>query len=164
MDERPETVRELFDEEYGPMVRLATLITGDLASAEDVVQEAFARAIARWHRIRSYDRPGAWVRRVTIRLAVRDRTRRTRELASPTDREPATTDPEPPDPELVDALRALPKNQRAALVLFYFEGLPTDEVATELGVAPGSARSLLHRGRATLARRLSLPEMIADGY
>jgi RNA polymerase sigma-70 factor (ECF subfamily) len=164
MDQRPETVRELFDAEYGPLVRLATLITGDVASAEDVVQEAFARTIARWRRIRSYDRPGAWVRRVTIRLAVRDRTRRLRELSSLLDAEPAVVDPEPPDPELLGALQALPRNQRAALVLFYFEGLPTEAIATELGVAPSTARSLLHRGRAAVARRLELPEKITDGH
>jgi RNA polymerase sigma-70 factor (ECF subfamily) len=161
-DERPETVRELFDAEYGPMVRLATLITGDVASAEDVVQEAFARALARWHRIRTYDRPGAWVRRVTIRLAVRDRTRRQRELVAPVADQPRA---EPaPDPDLLDALRTLPAKQRAALVLFYFEGIPSEEIATLLGVAPSTARSLLHRGRATLAHRLALPEMIADGH
>ena len=66
MDNQPESVRELFDIEYAGLVRLATLITGDVAAAEDAVQEAFARAIARWHRLRSYDRPGAWVRRITM--------------------------------------------------------------------------------------------------
>ena len=83
MENEPESVRELFDAEYAGLVRLATLITGDVAGAEDAVQEAFARAVARWPRLRSYDRPGAWVRRVTIRLAVRDRGRRRRELPLP---------------------------------------------------------------------------------
>jgi RNA polymerase sigma-70 factor (ECF subfamily) len=64
---------------------------------------------------------------------------------------------------LLAALRALPGNQRAALVLFYFEGLPTEEIASELGVAPSTARSLLHRGRAAMARQLELPEKITDG-
>lgn len=164
MDERPESVRELFDIEYLPMVRLATLITGDVASAEDIVQEAFARAIPRWNRIRTYDRPGAWVRRVTIRLAVRDRARRGRALEPLSAADTAVADTEPPDPELMSALRALPKNQRAALVLFYFEGCSTDEVADVLGVNPSTARSHLHRGRAALARQLSLPEVITDGH
>ena len=72
MDERPDSVRDLFDAEYGAIVRLATLITGDLAAAEDIAQEVFARALSRWSRIASYDRPGAWLRRVAIRLAVRE--------------------------------------------------------------------------------------------
>jgi RNA polymerase sigma-70 factor (ECF subfamily) len=157
----PGDVRELFDAEYSGLVRLATLITGDRAAAEDVVQEAFSRAVARWSRLQSYDKPGAWVRRVTIRLAVRDRGRRRRELP-PVDA-PAVG-AEPPDPELLDALRELPPDQRAALVLFYFEGLSTDEVATELGVKPSTARSHLHRGRAALARRLSITEVNVDGH
>ena len=162
MDERPETVRELFDGEYVAMVRLATLISGDVAAAEDVVQEAFARAIARWNRLRSYDNPGAWLRRVTIRLAVRDRARQRRELPGASDADHVATTSEPPDPELMDALRTLPRNQRAALALFYFEGLSTEEVAEVLGVRPGTARSYLHRGRTALALRLSPTEVIAD--
>jgi RNA polymerase sigma-70 factor, ECF subfamily len=163
MENQPESVRELFDVEYAGLVRLATLITGDVAAAEDAVQEAFARAVARWHRLRSYDRPGAWVRRVTIRLAVRDRGRRRRELPSELLDSPVA-ETAAPDPELIDALRALPPNQRAALVLFYFERLTTDEVADELGVRPSTARSHLHRGRAELARRLSIPEVVTDGH
>src|SRR6185436_14523926 len=99
MENQPESVRELFDVEYAGLVRLATLITGDVTAAEDAVQEAFARAIARWHRLRSYDRPGAWVRRVTIRLAVRDRGRRRRELPSDLPDRPVV-DTAPPDAEL----------------------------------------------------------------
>ena len=163
MDNQPESVRELFDVEYAGLVRLATLITGDAAAAEDAVQEAFARAVARWHRLRSYDRPGAWVRRVTIRLAVRDRGRRRRELPSELADSPVA-DAAAPDDELIAALRALPANQRAALVLFYFERLPTAEVAEELGVRPSTARSLLHRGRAALALALSIPEVVTDGH
>jgi RNA polymerase sigma-70 factor (ECF subfamily) len=163
MENEPESVRELFDAEYPGLVRLATLITGDVAGAEDAVQEAFARAVARWPRLRSYDRPGAWVRRVTIRLAVRDRGRRRRELPSELP-DPPAIDATPPDAELMDALRALPPNQRAALVLFYFERLTTEEVAEELRVRPSTARSHLHRGRAALARRLSIPEVLTDGH
>jgi RNA polymerase sigma-70 factor (ECF subfamily) len=163
MDHETESVRDLFDAEYAGLVRLATLITGDLAGAEDAVQEAFARAVARWARLRSYDRPGAWVRRVTIRLAVRDRGRRRRELPSDLP-DPPAIDAAPPDPELMDALRALPANQRGALALFYFERLTTEEVAEELRIRPSTARSHLHRGRAALARRLSTPEVLTDGH
>ena len=111
MENQPESVRELFDAEYAGLVRLATLITGDVAAAEDAVQEAFARAVARWHRLRSYDRPGAWVRRVTIRLAIRDRGRRRRELPSELSDSPAA-ETAAPDPELIDALRALAPGPR----------------------------------------------------
>ena len=69
-----------------------------------------------------------------------------------------------PDPELLTALAALAPNQRATLILFYFERLTTDEVAEELGVRPSTARSHLHRRRAELARRLSIPEVVTDGH
>jgi RNA polymerase sigma-70 factor (ECF subfamily) len=165
MDERPETVRDLFDNEYVAMVRLATVITGDVGVAEEIAQEAFARAIARWGRIRTYDRPGAWLRRVTIRLAMRDRARR-REIDRLPDAEaePASVTVEPTDPDLLYALSSLPRNQRTALFLFYFDGLSTEEVAVALGVRPGTARSHLHRGRTALAQLLSNTEVIADEH
>jgi RNA polymerase sigma-70 factor (ECF subfamily) len=160
MGPQPETVRELFDREYAPLVRLATIITGDGAAAEDAVQEAFARAIARWARLQTYDRPGAWLRRVTIRLAVRSRAARAELRPVPEGAAPAV---DPPDAELLDALRALPPHQRAALALFYLEGLTTAEVAGALSVRASTARSHLHRGRAALAQRLALPEVVTDG-
>jgi RNA polymerase sigma-70 factor (ECF subfamily) len=160
--DEPESARDLFDAEYPRLVRLALLITGDAAAAEDVVQEAFARALARWSRVRVYDRPGAWVRLVTVRLAVRVRTKREREMRSPLP-DAAVLDPDPPDPELLAALRELSANQRAALVLFYIEGLSTEDVASALAVPPSTARSHLHRGRAALARRLEAPEVVTDG-
>jgi RNA polymerase sigma-70 factor (ECF subfamily) len=159
--DRPGDVRELFDAEYAPLLRLATLITGDVAAAEDAVQEAFARALARWRRLRHYERPGAWLRLVTVRLAVRDKGRRARELSEPVP-ERGAVDDHGPDPELLAALRHVPADQRAALALFYFEALPTDEIAELLGVAPATVRSHLHRGRAALARRLSIPEVVND--
>jgi DNA-directed RNA polymerase specialized sigma24 family protein len=160
MDERPDSVRDLFDAEYGAIVRLATLITGDLAAAEDIAQEVFARALSRWSRIGSYDRPGAWLRRVAIRLAVRDRARRRREF--PVAEDVAVASAGPPDLDLIAALQELTANQRAALVLFYFEGLSTVEVAEVLRVRASTARSYLQRGRAALALRLADTEVTTD--
>ncbi|HEX2031074.1 MAG TPA: sigma factor, partial [Actinomycetota bacterium] len=61
----------LFREEYPSIVRTAYLMLGDREAAEDVAQEAFARLFARWGKVSRYDRPGAWVRRVAIRLSAR---------------------------------------------------------------------------------------------
>ena len=55
-----------FDKYYPAMVRSLTMISGDGELAADAVQDAFIRAYARWDRIRRYDRPDAWVRRVAI--------------------------------------------------------------------------------------------------
>jgi RNA polymerase sigma-70 factor (ECF subfamily) len=155
-------LRELFDAEYPALVRLATLITGDAAVAEDVVQEAFARALARWKKIQHYDKPGAWVRRVVIRLAIRTKDKRAREMHAPVP-EQSVVDAAV-DPDLVDALATLPRNQRAAIVLFYLEGCTTEEVAAALDVPASTARSHLHRGRAALAQRLAITEMVNDWY
>jgi RNA polymerase sigma-70 factor (ECF subfamily) len=160
MDPAPTSPRELFDAEYAGLVRVGFLITGDRAAAEDAVQEAFARALARWKRVGNYERPGAWVRLVTVRLALRARDRRA-ELRHPLP-ERAAYDPEPADEELLSALRRLPPKQRAALVLFYVEGMSTAGIAEALRVPPSTARSHLHRGRAALAAELE-PEEVTDG-
>jgi RNA polymerase sigma-70 factor (ECF subfamily) len=136
------------------------LITGDAAVAEDVVQEAFARALARWKKIQHYDKPGAWVRRVVIRLAVRTKDKRAREMHAPVPEQGVEA---ANDPDLVDALATLPPKQRAAIVLFYLEGCTTEEVAAALDVPASTARSHLHRGRAALAQRLAISEMVNDG-
>ena len=67
---------EFFRTEYPNVVRTVLPIVGELADAEAVTQDAFLKAVMRWGRIRRYDRPGAWVRRVAIRDAVRVAERR----------------------------------------------------------------------------------------
>ena len=95
---------------------------------------------------------------------MRARTRARREHGTDHAPDPAVTDPEPLDGELVAALAELPPNQRAAITLFYFAGLSTDEVAETLDVGPSTARSHLQRGRAAVARRLAMPEEVTDGH
>ena len=59
-----------FREAYPRMVGQLRLLTGDLASAEDIAQEAFVRAASRWHQLARYDQPEAWVRKTAFRLAI----------------------------------------------------------------------------------------------
>ena len=63
---------------YPRLVGQVFAVTGDLADAEDAVQEAFVRASARWGKGCRYDHPEAWVRRVAINLALTMRRRRRR--------------------------------------------------------------------------------------
>lgn len=65
----------LFRREYPSILRMSYAIIGDRQAAQEVCQEAFARLYANWARVGGYERPGAWVRRVAIRLAVRQRSR-----------------------------------------------------------------------------------------
>ena len=128
-------------------------VTGDLAEAENVLQEAYARALVRWPRVGAYDLPEAWVRRVALNLAAmgeRSLRRRARALLrlGPPPQLPALS---PDAIDLHDALRALPLGQRQVIVLHHLVGLPVSEVARELRLAPGTVKSRLARGRAAMA-------------
>ena len=141
----------LFRDEYPAIVRTAYLMLGDREAAEDVAQEAFVRLYARWRRVSGYDRPGAWVRRVAIRLA--SRARRRPSTLSLLPEQPGRSDPQA-DPDLRRALLSLPPSQRAAVVLHYLEDLPVAQVAETMGVATSTAKVHLHRARKRLATLL----------
>ena len=133
-------------------------VTGDLAEAENLLQEAYARAFARWSRVGDYDLPEAWVRRVALNLAamaarsLRRRARALLRLGAP----PVVPALSPDMIDLHDALRALPLAQRQVIVLHHLVGLPVEEVARELRLAPGTVKSRLARGRAAMAGTLQL--------
>ena len=147
---------EFYASNYGRLVVQMYAVTGNLADAEDAVQEAFARASVRWGRISGYDSPEGWVRRVALNLAFTG-LRRARRLLEVLNRAPAPP-PVPPLPvdslALVAALKALPLGFRQVLVLHYLADLPVERVAGELGIAVGTAKSRLARAREALARQL----------
>lgn len=159
----------LFEQEFGRQVRLAHWIVDDPQLAREIAQETFARALARWPRLRRYDDPIAWLRTVTVRQAIRTRDRRARERPTA---EPRTDQVSAPDssrgstaPAFDDeaanrltvrrAISALPTRQRAVIVLHYLEGLPVAEVAGLLGVASGTVKAQLSRAREKLRSTLS---------
>ena len=137
-------------------------VTGDLHEAEEIVQEAFARASTRWARLRDYDVPEAWVRRVAMNLAA-DRGRRLQRQARALLRAgpPASVPAVSVEAlALAEALRTLPVHQRQAIVLHHLVDLPVEEVAAILGARSGTIKSWLARGRRTLATRLGDPEEV----
>jgi RNA polymerase sigma-70 factor (sigma-E family) len=134
------------------------VLTGNLAEAQDAVQEAFVRAWQRWSSISQYHDPESWVRVTAARIAV-SRWRQLRGRARAYVRHgPAHPVPEPSTDtvEVVRALRRLPEEQRVALALYYLMGLPVADVARELGVPVGTVKARLSRGRAALAPLLAL--------
>lgn len=148
---------EFFRKELPSVVATVHRITGDGAGAEEIAQDAFVRALVRWRRLRHFDRPGAWVRRVAIRDAVRavQRNRRfTRASLKRLPAEPAASS----DDELLAAVHALPGQQRAAIVLYYLEDRPTTEVSDLLGCTEATVRSHLRRARRRLAEVLGSDE------
>ena len=154
-----------FDEFYAATsartVRALVAMTGDPAEAQDVVQEAYARAWQRWGTVRELDVPEAWVRQVAWRLAV-SRFRRARTGLGLLRRQGAPADLPGLDPDrvaLVAALRRIPEAQRRAVVLHHVLGLSVAEVAAECGVPDGTVKARLSRGRAALAVLLADEEL-----
>jgi RNA polymerase sigma-70 factor, ECF subfamily len=144
-----------FDRLVGQLV----LVTGSLPEAEDVVQEAFLRAAGRWARLRHYDVPEQWVRRVALRLAINQFRRARRRAAALVRLGPLPeTPPASADALALDAaLRTLPVRSRQVVVLHYLLGLSVEEIGRELVLPVGTVKSQLHRARQALARRLAEP-------
>ena len=148
------------EEFYAANVHSLTLqllaYTGDLEAAQDIVQEAFCRALPRWERISRYEDPAAWLRRVAWNLAAsRWRRLRTRANFAQRYRELPAPGPEPDRVVLTAALARLPENHRRAVVLYYVADLTTAEIAQQEGVAESTVRVWLHRGRVALAAVLA---------
>jgi RNA polymerase sigma-70 factor (sigma-E family) len=156
----PEPFDAFYRREFPRMVTLACAVSGSRVAAEDIAQDALIAARQRWDTVGGYDKPGAWVRRVTIQLAGK-RLRRARAEAAAWLRLAPTgpTQPIPPGPdEVEDVLRAiarLPRRQRAAVTLAYLEDRSVRDVAEILGCAEGTAKAHLHKARAALARMLA---------
>src|SRR5215475_10473312 len=152
-----------FDEFYltsaSRLVRHGYALTGDMAEAQDIAQEAFARAWQRWAMVRDCDSPEAWVRRVATNLAA-SRWRRIRVARAVIG---LTAEQHAPEVStdtvaLVCGLRTLPERQRTVLVLHYMCDLTVDQIAAELGCPTGSVKSWLSRGRTALAAAVRIVE------
>jgi RNA polymerase sigma-70 factor (ECF subfamily) len=159
-----------FDEFYRGtsrrLVRYAYGLTGDLRDAQDLAQEAYVRAWQRWSKLATYDNAEAWLRLVVTRLATdrwRLRAVRARRTAEPP---PAVTDDTAvlDAVELVNAMRRLPVDHRRALAMHYLLDLPIADIAVEAGVAVGTVKSWLSRGRAALAEALSQTASTTGGH
>jgi len=141
---------------YGPdAVRLAYLMTGDRALAEDLAHEAFARMAARLAYLRDPDATWPYLRRSVANLVKNHFRHRAVERAYLAAEGPrvltAQVDADTVTHEAMRrALLGLPARQRAALVLRYYEDLPEAEIAAILGCRPGTARSLISRGAQAL--------------
>jgi RNA polymerase sigma-70 factor (sigma-E family) len=155
------TFEQIYRVEYRPLVLLAFSLTGNRAVAEDLVQEALLRLHKRWSRVVTYDRPGAWLRRVVLHLAC-SRARRVAAEARALTRLGRERPPQPALPDDVSefwaAVRRLPRRQAQVLALYYGEDRSVADVAGILGCAEGTVRAHLHQGRQALAARLGVED------
>jgi RNA polymerase sigma-70 factor (ECF subfamily) len=135
------------------LVGSLVLFCGDRAVAEELAQDAFARAYERWDGVGALKSPESWTYRVAFNLARswgRRRLAERRALARQRARSAAVL-PEPPDVlALREAVLALPARQRAAIVARFYAGLTVEETAEALGCAPGTVKALVHKGIANL--------------
>jgi RNA polymerase sigma-70 factor (ECF subfamily) len=150
---------EFYQASYRRMVALVAAMTGDRCQAEDIAQEAYARALTRWPQVARYDLPEAWVRRVAIQLtvdALRRMGRAVRLAAGEHDGTHAARDPGDPlaATALSVALMRLPLPHRQVLVLYYLADLPVDQIARDCGISPSTVRSRLAAARDRLEREL----------
>ncbi len=133
---------QVFAEEREAMVRLAYLLVGSESVAEEAVQDAFARLLESWDTVRN---PGGFVRTATVNRC-RDLLRR-RNAASRLYRlfrqAPAG---EPGDHYVLDLLASLDHDRREVLVLRFYLGHTTSEIAVLLDVPEGTVRSRMQRG------------------
>lgn len=141
------------------LLRSALLLTGERATAEDLVQEAAIKVAARWERLRD-QHPSAYARRIIYRDHATWWRRRRETPAASTGEVGGDRPVDPPDHEqrsvLLDALAELPRGQRAVVVLRYFDDLTERQAAEVLGVSVGTVKSQAH---AALARLRVSPQL-----
>lgn len=143
--------------EYRPVVGLAYALSGSRIAAEDIAQDAFLAAHKQWDRVAFYDKPEAWVRRVVSNLSVSFFRTRLREASAIARlKSPGTYLPELPETDATfwKTVRSLPRRQAQSLALHYLEDRAVAEIGEILGCSPSTVKVHLHKGRATLARKL----------
>jgi RNA polymerase sigma-70 factor (sigma-E family) len=145
----------------GRLHRAAYLLCGDWHEAEELVQDALARAFAHWGRVEASNNADAYVRKILVNEA-KQRWRRNRKPPAARQQDaiivPDGAHERAVRAELMEALRRLPTRQRAAVVLRYFEQLSEAKTAEALGCSLGTVKSTTHRAVAAL-RLILTPEV-----
>jgi RNA polymerase sigma-70 factor (ECF subfamily) len=157
-----------FDAFYAATVRRVICqlyaLTGDKAEAEDVAQEAFARAWQRWDRVGRYADPEGWVRTVAYRISVSSwRKAVNRGRAHQRFSLPAPPEVNPDYVAVVEALRKISERQRRAVVLHHIVGLSVEEIAAQTGASLSAVKAQLSRGRRALSSLLAEPASVDPG-
>jgi RNA polymerase sigma factor (sigma-70 family) len=149
----------LVETESRGLLAAVTAIVGDRHRAEEIVQDAFERCYRRWSRVSKLDRPGAWARRVAINRAISvsrraSSERRAMERVGSRERSDVDASFDPlaalDDDGIWSAVRALPRDQAAAIALRYAADLGVDEIAETMHLTVPAVKSLLHRARTAL--------------
>lgn len=157
---RENDVREVYDASYRRLVVQLYALTGDLAEAEDAVQEAFVTALGKARLFAELDNREAWLRTVALNH-VRNRWRHAEVVRRFRTKVPGPDRVGEIGPEhvaLVEALAKLDPSHRTVVVLHYLADRSVGDISRELGVPEGTIKTRLARGRALLAPLLSETE------
>lgn len=139
---------QVYEERYDDFVRLAYLMTGQAAIAEEIVQDAFIASRRSWDGVRD---PAPYVRAAVINRCYSWGRRFKLER----ERQPRPADPaELAADEMWDALATLSQRQRAAIVLRFYLDLPDKQIAEILGCRLATVRTAIHRGLRALRKVL----------
>ena len=135
-------IQALYAASYRPLLGQLIGVTGSVAEAEDVVQEAFVRGLDHPRRLRGADNPEAWLRTVAVNLA-RSRWRRAQRLIGLAPR--LVEAPRDADTDghlvLLEALRKLPAGQRELIALHHLADQTVEQVAETLGLPTGTVKA-----------------------
>ncbi|MEV6965521.1 SigE family RNA polymerase sigma factor [Hamadaea flava] len=163
------TYEEFAATRLASFARYAVMLTGDAHSAQDLVQETMVRAQLHWRKVSRAESPEGYVKRMMVNLYIDWRRgpwwRRVllRSDAGAEVRVPVDLAEGAADRDLVwQALARLPRQQRAALVLRFYEDLPDAEIAEALGCTVGTARGYISKALATLRTRMN-PGLVSGG-
>jgi len=153
-------VSHLYAAHWTSLLRLATMLTGDRATGEDVLQDAFVALHRRWRRIGEPATALAYLRTSVVNGARSVARHRAVEFKHRSPAPPAPAGPEEhalravQDARVLAALRTLPQRQQEVLVLRYYADLSEEQIATTLGISRGAVKSYAHRAMSTLRDRL----------
>lgn len=148
------------------LLRYAVMLTGDRETAADLVQDSMVKVQLNWRRINAVDEPDRYVRRLITNIFIDQRRlawwRRVVLRAEPGEPAPVPDHAETTaDRDLLWAqLATLPRQQRAALVLRFYEGLRDQEIADVMRCSVGTVRGYISRALSTL--RLQLPDALNE--
>ena len=145
------------------LVGLLSLYLGDRSTAEDLAQDTLVRVCRDWKKVRTMEAPEAWTRKVALNLA-NSWLRRLRLRGRHTSMTDRGSTPDPADVIAVRrAVASLPRRQRSAVVLRYFEDLPVPEVAVAMKCAEGTVRALTSQGLTSLRSLLADASEVQGG-
>ncbi|GAB3459602.1 SigE family RNA polymerase sigma factor [Streptomonospora sediminis] len=151
-----QAVTQLYSTQYRPLVRLATLLVRDIATAEEVVQDAFVAMHGAWRRLRDPNKALSYLRQSVV-----NRARSVLRHRAVVEKHAPKAMPDAPSAEqgamgeleraaVIDALRDLPTRQREAIVLRYYGDLSEAQIADAMGISRGAVKSHTARGIAAL--------------